>query len=228
MAKSLLRLQARDMRSKGMSVRTIANKLGVSKSTASLWSRDIILSIEQQETLRQHSVVGAERGRLLGAFKQKQARLKRIGEGNKIGKQLLGNVTTREFFTAGVALYWAEGNKMKQKIEFCNSDPKLVQFLIAWFRKFFQLSIIDFRCYVGINHIHKNREKTVKMYWSRITGIPISNFTKTSFKKSPNKKIYKNFDQHYGTLAVRISNPSRILFKTLGLIEALKNSKLPG
>ena len=47
MAKSELRLKARELRKKGVSVRTIASELGVSKSMASIWVRDIILTIDQ-------------------------------------------------------------------------------------------------------------------------------------------------------------------------------------
>ncbi|TSC88014.1 MAG: Uncharacterized protein G01um10147_245 [Microgenomates group bacterium Gr01-1014_7] len=52
MAKSLLRLEAHKLRKKGISVRKIAQTLGISKSTISHWTRDIILTVEQLEALR--------------------------------------------------------------------------------------------------------------------------------------------------------------------------------
>ncbi len=52
MAKPLLRLKAREMRAKGESVKVIARKLNVGKSTASYWVRDIILLVEQLESLK--------------------------------------------------------------------------------------------------------------------------------------------------------------------------------
>lgn len=58
MANYLLRLKARELRKRGVSVKKIAQDLDISKSTASLWVRDIILSIEQLEGLRQSSLEG--------------------------------------------------------------------------------------------------------------------------------------------------------------------------
>ena len=71
MAKSLLRLEARKLRKKGVSVKKIAKYLKVSKSSASRWVRDIVLTVEQLENLRKSSLEGAERGRLRNALIQK-------------------------------------------------------------------------------------------------------------------------------------------------------------
>lgn len=228
MAKSTLRLKARTLRRKGISVIAIANELRVSKSTVSLWVRDIILTIQQLETLRHHSLQGAERGRIIGALKQKQARLAKIEEGNADGSTMLGIMTEREFFTAGVALYWAEGNKKMKKIELCNSDPQMIIFFLLWLKHFFQMTIDDVRCYVGINILHKSRDRDVKRYWSQITGIPLKQFTKTSFKKSASRKIYDNFEVHYGTLSIRILKPARLLYTIAGLVHSMRTIPLSG
>ncbi|MCF7865381.1 MAG: helix-turn-helix domain-containing protein [Candidatus Pacebacteria bacterium] len=47
MAKFEQKMQARSLREKGMSIKSIAKQLGVSVSSVSLWCRDIILSKEQ-------------------------------------------------------------------------------------------------------------------------------------------------------------------------------------
>ncbi len=59
MAYSLLKLKARELRNKGVSVKSIAKHLHISKSTASVWVRDIILSVDQLEALRKSSLDGA-------------------------------------------------------------------------------------------------------------------------------------------------------------------------
>lgn len=228
MAKSILMMEARKMRSQGASVRVIAQKTNVAKSTASLWVRDIVLSVEQLEKLKQQSINGAERGRLIGALKQKQARLNRIEEGKTSGTKHLGTLTVKEFFVAGLALYWAEGNKRMKKIEFCNSDPKMITFFLAWFQKFFDLKLSNFKCYIGINILHKNREQDIKKYWIKTTGLLSSQFTKTSFKYATTQKTYENFNEHFGTLSVRILKPARILYKIAGLVEALRSTPLSG
>lgn len=221
MAKSLLRLEARKLRKKGVSVKKIAQILKVSKSTASIWTRDIILTVEQLENLKKSSLQGAERGRLKNALLQKERWTKNMEEFKKLGVANIGKLTDREFLIAGLALYWGEGYKKGRRLQFCNSDPKMIQFLILWLQRCFAISNFDIRCRVGINHIHSKRENIVKDYWSGITGIPLSQFTKTSFKKVENKKIYPNFNDHYGTLSVEIAQPSRFYGKIIGLIEGL-------
>lgn len=221
MAKSELRLKARQLRAKGVSVKSIARKLGVAKSSASLWVRDIILSVEQLERLRQQNIKGGERGRLLGALKQKQDRLKRIEKGIVNGKQMIKKLNKRELLLTGVALYWAEGTKKNREVAFCNSDPQLIQFMIEWLRRCFSVHVERLFCYVGINEIHKNREVVVKSYWSNLTKIPLTQFNKTSFKKVINKKVYANFEDHYGTLTVKVHQPGQLYYDIIGLIEAL-------
>ncbi len=224
MAKSLERIRARELRKQGVSVREIAKILHVSKSSASLWVRDIILSLEQLEKLRQQNIKGGEKGRILGALKQKNDRLQRIKEGVEKGKRKFPNLTNRELFIAGIALYWAEGTKKQRGVVFCNSDPKLVKFMIYWLKRCFNIARDRLRCYVGINEIHQNREDIVKKYWSEMSSIPLSQFTKTSFKKVTNKKIYENFNNHYGTLTVKVAQPAQLYYDVLGLIEGLYSS----
>lgn len=222
MAKSRQRVKARQLREKGVSVKQIAKIVGVSKSSVSLWVRDIILSLEQLENLRQQSIKGGERGRILGSLKQKRDRLERIAKGVRKGRETFPALTERELFIAGTSLYWAEGTKKKREVAFCNSDPKLIIFMIMWLRKCFKVPVKRLKCYVGVNEIHRKREEVIKRYWSELTGIPISQFTKTSFKKVKNKKIYSNFNEHYGTLVVKVVHPAQLHYDILGFIEGLR------
>ena len=80
MSKTQLYFQARELRSKGESVKNIASILNVSKGTASYWVRDMVLTVEQLERLKQSSLKGSELGRLKGALTQKNRRLKLISD----------------------------------------------------------------------------------------------------------------------------------------------------
>lgn len=221
MAKYDLRLKAREMRSAGESVKKIAQNLGIAKSTVSIWVRDIILSVEQLESLKNNSIKGAERGRLLSAFMQKERRHKLMEDSYLDGKEYLGKISDREFLIAGLALYWGEGSKKSRNLRINNSDPKMLVFMLNWFRKFFSIKNDDIRLIVGINVIHKKRDKIVRKYWSDITGVPLNYFRKTSFKKINNKKVYSNYDQYFGVLTIDVLKPTRFYYKIIGLIEAL-------
>lgn len=222
MAKYLLRMKARDLRSRGMSVNAIAKDLGVSKGTVSLWSRDIILSVEQLEKLRDSSLKGAELGRLKSALLQKQKRLKIIENSKEFGKEKLAELTDRELLIAGLALYWGEGSKKGREFSFCNSDPEMVKFLLRWLQKCFQVNTKDIKASVGINEIHREREEVVRTYWSEVLGVPLKQFTKTSFKKVNNKKVYQNFNDHYGTVRIKIAKSTSLYYKVIGLVDGLR------
>lgn len=221
MAKYELRIKARNMRQKGESVKDIAKKLAVSKGTVSLWVRDIILSVEQMEKLKQKSIKGGELGRLKGSLMQKERRLRMIEEEKKSGIIRVGELTNRELLLTGVALYWAEGSKKRRVSSVCNSDPRLINFMIGWLKKCFDIKSEELAVNVGINEIHKAREGVVKKYWSKIAGIPLSQFRKTSFKKSKVNKVYENYNDHYGTFNVKVLKSAKIYYKIMGLIEGL-------
>ena len=226
MANYLLRIKARDMRKRGESVKKIAKDLEISKSTASLWVRDIILSVQQLENLKKSSLDGAERGRLKNALLQKQKRIKLMEDYRKTGHRIIGNLTERDLLIAGLALYWGEGYKKGRRFQICNSDISMIKFLLLWLRICFGVESQDIRCRIGINEMHRDREILVKEYWSKGIGIPINQFTSTSFKKVQNKKVYENFNDHYGTLSIEIRQPARFYGKIIGLIDGLSNAKV--
>lgn len=221
MAKSELKIKARKLRKQGESVRSICNKLSLSKSTVSLWVRDIILSVEQLEELRNRQIKGSEKGREIGALMQKQRRLNLIEKYKNEGTKELQKISSNELKLVFLALYWAEGSKKGNSLRFCNSDPKLINLMTKSLKENFNIPVEMFSLRVGINEIHKEREEIVKKYWSEITHMPLSHFRKTSFKKSKVYKIYDNFNEHYGTLDVTILKSAELYYKIMGLIEGL-------
>lgn len=235
MAKSLERIRARELRLDGYSMKAIAEAVGVTKSTASLWCRDVVLNEEQMRKLQERSRVGSLVGRLKGAKVQQERRLRLIEQCDQHGELRFSNLTEKEFFVAGLALYWAEGFRKGRRVGFCNSDPKMMRFMIDWLLIFFDLDFADFKFRVDINEIHFNREETVKKYWSEILKIPLDQFQKTSFKRAISKKVYANFNEHYGTLRFELLKPARVVYNLMGYIHGLSlagsnfnNRKLDG
>lgn len=97
----------------------------------------------------------------------------------------------------------------------------MIKFFIRWLIDCFGAERGEMRCRVGINSIHARRDEIVKRYWSEVTAIPLEQFRNTSFKKVKNKKIYKNFNEHYGTLTIEIAKSRVLYYKILGFIEGL-------
>ena len=221
MAKSDERNKAIELRKGGGSIKEIAKKVGVSKSSVSLWCRDIMLTPEQIETLQKRVIKGSYRGRLLGSRIQHERRIKRALDAEIAGVKEIGRLSQRDLLIAFTALYWGEGSKKNRTLFINNSDPEMVKFLMEVFRRLFDIEDNRFILAVGINAIHKSRDAKIKNYWSKITHIPKEQFRKTIFIKAKNKKNYSNFATHYGTLRINVRKSIDIYYKMMGFIKGL-------
>ncbi|MCX6765087.1 MAG: hypothetical protein NT148_00920, partial [Candidatus Nealsonbacteria bacterium] len=79
----------------------------------------------------------------------------------------------------------------------------------------------DLSLHVIINQIHQNRIDKVEKWWSKNLKISRSQFTKTTLVKRKNRKIYKNFQDHYGTITVCICKGGDLRHIINGLISGL-------
>lgn len=220
MAKSKQKLKARELRYQGFSIIKIADVVKVAKSTVSLWCRDIELTEKQKLVLLNSKENGLKRGQLMGAEMQKNKRLEKISKYKQEGISQLSDLTSRESFVGGLALYLAEGSKSSGVI-FTNADPLIIKFMMNWFVENFQISKQNFTFYLIINEIHKPREQIIQNYWINYLNISNSQFRKTSFVRSKQKKIYDNYDNYYGTIHFKILKSTDLLYKIKGLIDGL-------
>ena len=223
MAKSKEKIKALKLREeKGLSIKQIAQRLGVSKGTVSLWCRDIALTPEQIEKLHKQMVKGSYAGRLLGSQAQHKNRLERENEARKKALNDIGSLSDKELLIALSALYWGEGRKSQRTFFISNSDPEMIRFILKAYERVLKVNKDRIIMAVGLNFAHKARDEEVKQYWSAFTGIPLSQFRKTIFIKAKNKKVYKNFSNHYGTLRITVKKSVDLYYRTMGLIEALQ------
>jgi hypothetical protein len=221
MAKSKEQIKARNLRKKGVSIRDISKRLRVSRGSASLWCRDVVLTEKQIKKLHEQMVKGGYSGRLKGAHIQKERKQQKIRYYAEKGRHEIQQIKKRELFIAGLALYWGEGSKKDSRVRFSNSDPVIIKFIMRWFREILNISENSFIIHVMINQIHKERLNNVNMYWSKETGIPIEQFRKSVLIKAKNKKIYDNHFQHFGTLCIGIEKSSNLFYQIMGWLEAL-------
>lgn len=221
MAKSKQRMEAMSLRKSGMSVKSIAENLGVSKSSVSTWCRDIELTEEQIRRLHKNMVVGGYSGRSKGARLQRDRKRKKIAHYEAQAREEIHSIKKRELLMVGLGLYWGEGGKTSSGVRMFNSDPRVIGFMMRWFREIFDVVEGDFSMYVTINGLHRERLGEVICFWSGVTKIPVGQFGKPILIKSKNKKIYENHSEHYGTLCIRIRKSSELLYKIKGLIVAL-------
>lgn len=224
MAKYKERLNARELRIRGKSIGQIASLVGVSKSSVSLWCRDIILTKQQLNTIMQKEDLGRVEGRMKAWEWHRKEKRERMGKHHIKGKGRIGEITDRELLLVGLSLYWAEGSKRDGVVSLVNSDPIMIMVFIEWLTRCFYVRNIDLTCKVGINESHKNRLEVVEKYWSDAVGIPRDQFRLASLKKVNNMKVYANRDNHYGSLVVRVKKSTNMFYEILGCIAGLKQS----
>lgn len=203
-----------NLRKKGFSYKQILKEVNVSKDTISRWCRDITLTPQQMELLLKRKLHGGEKGRLVAAKLKHNIREKEILSLSKKGIKEVGNLSKRDRFISGISLYAGEGGKTQ--LEFANSDPKIIKFMMSWFREFCEIPESKFR---GAIWIHDNLDSSeAKSFWSKTTGIPKSQFFKTYLAKNKlnSRKIRKNIHQ-FGVFSIVASNV-RVHRKILGWI----------
>lgn len=186
MAKRELREKARQLRQvDGMSVRDIAETLGVAKSSVSTWVRDIILTASQVEALKakQHLYGAQNEGARTNSkkFRKKRMAYQQIGrERARTGSRL---------HQTGCMLYWAEGAKKKNVVYFVNSDPNMMVLFMRFLRE--ELFVEDDRISVHI-HCHTNdpdRMRGIETYWLNLLHLPDSSLRKTQVKKGSDTRM---------------------------------------
>lgn len=113
------RLEARHLRSvEARSIKEIAQTVGASQSSVSLWVRDIELSGRQRAQLVDRARVRRNKSRM-AHFRARRVESQR--HGRKAAR------ATDPLHVAGCMLYWAEGSKSRNSVQFVNSDPDMVR-----------------------------------------------------------------------------------------------------
>ncbi|MEI6690810.1 MAG: hypothetical protein WCL07_03620 [bacterium] len=111
--------------------------------------------------------------------------------------------------TGGLMLYWGEGAKKNTRtIDFANSDPEMIAYFIQFFRTIYQPQEDKFRVLLYTYHLTNISEQIT--YWSNLTQIPPSQFSKPYIKTTSQQKHDK---MPHGLIHIRYSD--KRLFKQL-------------
>lgn len=219
-AKDDLRATAVGMREEGRSYREIREVVGVSKSTLSLWLRDIPLTEDQQRAL---TVRGPEstaarhaENRALAARRRAHVRAQ--------AREQIAELSESELFVGGVVAYWAEGSKNKpwrhgQSVQFMNSDPAMIRLFLAWLRL---VGVSPERLIFRL-HIHESAAASEAItFWSHIVDAPESQFGKPTIKRHKPLTVRKNVGSDYhGCLLVYVRNSATLNLQIAGWFEGL-------
>jgi len=199
-----LQTKARGLRKAGFSIKAIEKRLEVSRSSVSLWVRDVPLTRKQIERLYLNKETGRLRGSFIAAENKKRATKEAIHAFIKLGEKDVGKLSERDKFLAGVALYFAEGDKsVGGNVAFSNSDARSIAFMMHWLRKFCDVPKSKFRCSL---YLHDNLdENKAKRFWAKITHIPLAQFRKTYIVENRKNRLRKTIHK-YGVCRITVSD----------------------
>ena len=225
MAKSLKKLEALKLRENGKSIKEIALLLDISRSTSSVWCRDILLSEKQKENLYKKMVTAGHKGRMIGAAVNKQKKIDILDHAKELAIKEIGRLSKRDILMLSLGLYWGEGSKDSQgRFVFVNSDPVAILMIIYFLKIVFGIDKNQLRPQLYINDQHKKRENVVINFWSKKLKIPKNQFGKTIFITVPHKKVYANFETYMGVLHLTMSKGSVIKYKTMAFLNLIQKN----
>ncbi|WP_318203121.1 hypothetical protein [Streptomyces sp. SCL15-4] len=200
-AKDDLRERARELRLQGWTYDRIQLELGCSKSSISLWVRDLPKPEPRYTPEEQRALMNE------GLAHLRAARDRDREETKQRAAAAVGRLSDRELFLVGVGLYWAEGAKDKpydrrENVIFVNSDPGMIRVFLAWLDL---LRVERGRLRFNVM-IHENADvQGAERYWADLVGADPSAFHKTTLKKHNPKTVRKNTgDTYRGCLAIRV------------------------
>jgi transcriptional regulator with XRE-family HTH domain len=181
-------------REEGLSVREIQRRLKVSKSSVSLWVRDVPLTADQLEALRR---INGRHPRQLKAA----ARNAELGRARRRVYQAEGRALARRgeaLHASGCMLYWAEGDKNRNSARIANSDPEVLRFFVRFVRTYFGVDGARIRVTCNLFADHLERQREVEQFWLDTLGLPHSSlcrsivnvYSKYSEKKRRNRLPY--------------------------------------
>ena len=206
MTKPAEREAARELRRAGVPYRRIAARLGVSVSSVHLWAHDIELTDEQKaanlrgprgpqnpDVVRRRAESWSAKCRAVRQLCQDEGRsTARFGD---------------PLHHAGCMLYWAEGAKARNSIQFTNSDPHMV----ALFKRFLTeaLNVQPETILVSINVYTNNGMSLteIERYWLELLDLPAENARKHMTNHMPTSSSGRAKNKlPYGVCTLRVHN----------------------
>ena len=218
-AKPELRARARELRAQGKAYNEIAAELGVSKSSVSVWVRDM-QPIESQEIRRRKAAAAYRYWEI-----ERHRRETRRDEEVRSAATAFGAVSSRSLVIAGAVAYWCEGSKNKSgqgagRVSFVNSDPGLIRLFLRFLH---DAGIGPERLTFRVM-IHESSDvAAAERFWQDATGADHSRFHKPTIKAANAVTNRKNIgDSYHGCLAISALGSADLYDKIEGCIRGIK------
>ncbi len=182
----------------------ICTRLGVPKSTLSLWATREAIPRDPERQLRH-----LRSARKLAVVTIRRKRLERIANAEISAKKVADALNLRDMNLDKALLamlYWAEGGKQEGNLKFTNTDADLALLFLTLLRRAYSIDESRIRIALQIHETHIQAK--VLTFWSKKLGVPKSQFWKPYVKPRGTGKNYReNFagicNVHYASSAIQ-------------------------
>jgi len=201
-----------------MSVKQIAARLDASQASVSVWIRGIALTEKQRSELRK----GPIRPEIIEKRKEtRRAPRRRAMEAGKKEAE-----TASPEFLVGVALFWAEGSRDRNTVEFANSDPAMIRLFARFLTE--QLGVPREKIKLRVFCYSDNglSVSEIERYWLDVCGLDRSALQKTMVDNISRASKRKGRRLAYGVAHLRVSS-TQLSMRLHGAIQTLGGVERP-
>jgi hypothetical protein len=164
------------LRRLGLTYGEIRELIPVPKGTLSYWCREIDLTEEQVQAIRERVGPETRRGIPVNTQWRRREEIERIREE---ARRFAEDHLDDPFFVGGVVLYWGEGAKTGGELSLANADPRALRMFIAWVRQ----DLDENAAFILKVNLHANNdEPAARRYWAAQSGLSDPRFYKTFVK----------------------------------------------
>lgn len=177
------KILAIELRKEGYSLKEISDKLEIAKSSASVWVRKVKMNKKAEARIVQIKKIAVNKAKEINHNNAVNRNKCCVDWSKKIFS--LKKISVFEYQMICSLLYWGEGAKFSNRIEFTNSDPKMVKVFLDSLCIGFEVDRLKARVNL---HLHKyHNELKQKKMWCDLLEISESQFNKTFWKQNSEK-----------------------------------------
>jgi hypothetical protein len=205
--------RARELRALGWSIGEIERELDVSRSSVSLWVRNMELCAEAKARLLERAGLGPLNSAARSIARARAARSEYQAEGRRRAR------SSDATYAAGCTLHWAEGDKTRNSVRMANSDPELLALFVGFLRRHFGVRSEQIAIHCNLFADHIERQAEIERFWLARLGLPQSSLRKSvvnTYSKHSQKKRQNKLP--FGTCKV-VVHSTRIQQTILGSIQ---------
>jgi hypothetical protein len=201
-AKKDLQSKAIELRKQGKSLNDIVREIGCAKSSASVWTRHVVLNEKQRENLKRIS------GRS-GSLKNSQ-----VARERRLGYQMAGREKAKEnnqlHFT-GCMLYWVEGCRAKNVAMLANTDVDMLKIWVRFLKECY--GVPEDRMFIKWTaHTDIRTPDEIEDFWTTNLGLKNARINKPEYNPPPRSRNINSTTRKgkrpYGVCKVGIADTS--------------------